>query len=221
MPISNALRHGLEAFVHDGGLVVGADHLGAHGDGRTDEAVGRTIHGKRNRDLLTLRYFLGRRRPFVPGRLFAWHRHLGLLEQRRVHERTRDGELGHEAWNGVAAVVPHPVQRVGEVLLPVGGVLQHRAHVEPVPGERLQVRHPGDIRAATRLELHRQLLADHVVGHRVEDDLGVGVLRLEPLEEVLQNLALVAVRIPHDADLGRKRGGGREGQGQGAEGEMF
>ena len=129
--------------------------------------------------------------------LVAGQRDAGLLEERGVGEAAGQRELGHEAGDGVGAVGAHPVERVAEVGAPVVGVVEVGGQVEPVVGLLLEVGDPGDVGALAGLELDRQLLLDHLVGDVVEDDVDAGVLRHEAVEQVLDDLALDAVGVPH------------------------
>ena len=75
--------------------------------------------------------------------------------------------------------------------------------------QRLEVRHAGDVRAVARLELDRQLFAHDAIGDVVENDIDTGIFLHESVDKILQDLALDAVGIPHDADVpgdcGRRR----------------
>ena len=119
--------------------------------------------------------------PVVPGGAVAGEGDAGLLEEGGVGEAAGQGELGHEAGDGLRAVGAHPVEGVGEVGAPGVGVGEVGGEVEPVVGLLLEVGDAGDVGALAGLELDRQLLLDHLVGDVVEDDVDAGVLGHEAL----------------------------------------
>ena len=129
-------------------------------------------HGE---DLLAVGDLLGGRRPIVPGGFRAGNFDAGLLEQRLVDEAAGQGQLRHEAGDGVRAVGTHPVGLGAEIVLPVFRVGEVGPKIEPVLGRRLQIGDAGDIRPLPGFELHRQLFLDDVVGDFVEDDVDVGI----------------------------------------------
>ncbi len=138
--------------------------------------------------------------PVVPGGAVAGQRHAGLLEEGGVGEAAGQGELGHEAGNGLGAVGAHPVEGIGEVSAPGIG-LEVRRQVEPVVGLRLEVGHAGDVGALAGLELDRQLFLDHLVGDVVEDDLDARVVGHEAFQQIFNDGALDAVGVPHHPDV--------------------
>ena len=94
-----------------------------------------------------------------------------------------------------------PLQRLAEVRLPVLRILHVGRDVEVVLRQAAEVGDARDVGTFAGRELHRQLLEDRLVRHLVDDDLDVGVLRLEALGEILRDFALVAVRVAGDANF--------------------
>src|SRR5690606_2415053 len=70
--------------------------------------------------------------PLLPGDVAAGDLDACLLEERRVDERSGDGQLGHEAGDGRTAGWAHPIEERPEVGLPVVGVIKVWAQVEEV-----------------------------------------------------------------------------------------
>src|SRR5690606_34724543 len=103
-----------------------------------------------------------------------------------------------------------------EVLLPVVRVGEVRPEVEEVLGQAPEVGYAGEVRALARGELEGQRLQDAArVRHGVDHDPDVGVLRLEAVEQVAEDLSLGAVVVPGHAQLYLRGGGGqREERGE-------
>jgi hypothetical protein len=75
-----------------------------------------------------------------------------------------------------------------------------------VVGKRLDIGDAGDVRAATGLQLDGQLLHHDLIADIVENDVDVGVVLVEAVDQVLDDLALDTVRIPHEPHVSRLRG---------------
>ena len=206
-PADELADEGADALVDRGGLAVLGDVVGAVGDVRAGDAVAGAVDGEGGGEVELLGD-LGRGvDPVVPGGAVAGEGDAGLLEEGGVGEAAGQGELGHEAGDGLRAVGAHPVERVGEVGAPVVGVREVGGEVEPVVGLLLEVGDAGDVGALAGLELDRQLLLDHLVGDVVEDDVDAGVLGHEALEQVLDDGALDAVGVPHQPHVAGRRPG--------------
>jgi hypothetical protein len=55
--------------------------------------------------------------------------------------------------------------------------------------------------------LHRQRLVDRLEGHLIDDDLDLRIFGFKFLQDVGDDLAFVAIRIPGHAQLRLRKGG--------------
>ena len=71
-------------------------------------------------------------------------------------------------------------------------------------GQVLEIGDAGDVRTLAGFELDRQLLLDDLVGNVVEDHVDVRIVLHEAIQQVLDDLALDAVGIPHHPHVAGK-----------------
>ena len=202
VPADEFADGGLVAVVHHQ-LALAVENLRTIADGRAGETVAGAVPGQCGRGLGGLGDLACGFHPLVPGCLGAGHGNLGLFEQGLVDIGAGHGELRHEAVDAfVGGRGAQPGQRGAEVGFPVGAVFHEGADVEVVLGQTAQVGYAGDVRTLAGGQLHRQLLHDSFVGHNVQYDFDAGVLRFELLSQLGRNVALDAVLVAHDADVG-------------------
>ena len=196
----------------DGGFVAIVDHritlaiknLGAVADSRAGETVARAVPGQCAFGRGGFGHLASGFDPLIPGCFGAGHRHLGLLEQCLVDERSSHGQLRHEAIDAlVLRRWAQPKRRCTEVGIPVFAVFDVGRNIHVVLGQTTQVCHTRDVGALTGRQLHWQLLHNGFVGYGVDDYLGAGVRSLEALGLLDRDVALHAVLVTHDADFTR------------------
>ena len=169
VPAGDHLHAALETVIDERRLVA-SHELGAHGDGRAGHAMPGAIHGNWVRCLYLLGDLTRRLRPVVPGRFRAGHGNARLLEERRIDDRQRQSDLGHEAVDAVLCSIgrAHPGQHLREILVPVLGVLQQRTHIEIVARRSAQIGDAGHVGSLATAQQRRKLLHDSLVRHPVQ-----------------------------------------------------
>ena len=175
VPVIETLGHRLQAVVDQCRIAIGIKHLRTHGNGRAGYAVAGTVPSHWNRNIQLFGNLIYRGGVVVPGRTFARKRNACLLKQRLVDVGSGNGQLCHEAIDGVPVRI-QPLQEGAEICLPVAGVGKIGGHVEIIFRQTAKVGHTGQIRAFARGQLYRKTFYDGLVGNHVEHDGDVWVL---------------------------------------------